>query len=323
MRTEPSAIDQVFRHWPAEWPTRAQAFASLPGTVYVNCENIQRHLESWGDALPAPGCVAPPWRSAVLYWTSRLLRNAGTCHTMVLLHAIDPDPASEDVLLRDHFELHGLVFRHDRGRETFLSGLFCFLIPQDGFLPRFPDGAEYLPGSVLGAHRASSPSLRHASSLATAICGSESVQASDAASLRNPTCWTNDAFTDVTTCLFTFGFANCRNIVQRECGRTSPPKPWRKSGVPTVRYRVLGIDGAATAARGTSEVSDPNGPPRRLSLHIVRGHFAHYSPERPLFGKYAGTFWMPQHVRGSPSAGVVVKDYRVGPPPLATAGAAR
>ena len=49
------------------------------------------------------------------------------------------------------------------------------------------------------------------------------------------------------------------------------------------------------------------------ALHICRGHFATYSPDKPLFGKHAGTFWVPAHVRGNAERGVVAKDYRVLP----------
>ena len=46
------------------------------------------------------------------------------------------------------------------------------------------------------------------------------------------------------------------------------------------------------------------------ALHICRGHFATYA-DRPLFGKYRGTFWVPMHVRGVVEAGRTAKDYSV------------
>lgn len=48
-------------------------------------------------------------------------------------------------------------------------------------------------------------------------------------------------------------------------------------------------------------------------LHLVRGHFATYSKERPLFGKYEGTFWRPEHEAGNPSVAVVRKTYVMKP----------
>lgn len=46
------------------------------------------------------------------------------------------------------------------------------------------------------------------------------------------------------------------------------------------------------------------------ALHICRGHFANYD-EKPLFGKYTGTFWRPAHARGDSSIGKVNKDYEI------------
>lgn len=318
MRSQPSAIDQVLRHWPAEWPTRPHEFANLPGFVYVNCDNIFRHLDSYEDAsVPMAGCVAPPWPLAVLFWSHRLQANAGTCHSVAVLRAHDPAPDDET------FQIHGVVVQHEsRGSRGILSGLFSLVLPKDGFLPRAPDGREGIPGYVLGRHHYSTPALRFAATMAITLCGPRALEAAVIGASVSST-WLDDTLRDIQTCLFAFGFANCRNVVQRERGRTNPPKPWQQAGVPTVRYRVLAVDGRATAADDPSEPGDPSAPKRKLSLHIVRGHFARYTPERPLFGKYTGTFWMPQHVRGSPTAGVVVKDYAVGPPALAGAGSAR
>lgn len=54
-----------------------------------------------------------------------------------------------------------------------------------------------------------------------------------------------------------------------------------------------------------------------LPLHKVRGHFADYTA-RPLFGRYRGVFWVPAHLRGNPTMGVVTKDYHIEPPERAT-----
>lgn len=47
--------------------------------------------------------------------------------------------------------------------------------------------------------------------------------------------------------------------------------------------------------------------------HQVRGHFAHYSEEHPLFGKYPGTFWREPHYAGNPAIARVRKQYDVSP----------
>lgn len=49
----------------------------------------------------------------------------------------------------------------------------------------------------------------------------------------------------------------------------------------------------------------------KKALHLVRGHFAVYTPERPLLGKFVGQVWRAPHWRGIEDEGVVTKDYEV------------
>jgi hypothetical protein len=53
--------------------------------------------------------------------------------------------------------------------------------------------------------------------------------------------------------------------------------------------------------------------PTMTAHHVVRGHFAQYTAEKPLFGKYVGTFWRDAHTRGDKAAGEVAKDYTITP----------
>jgi hypothetical protein len=46
-------------------------------------------------------------------------------------------------------------------------------------------------------------------------------------------------------------------------------------------------------------------------VHLCRGHFATYTDQAPLFGKYVGRFWIPPHARGDRARGIVIKDYEV------------
>ena len=51
--------------------------------------------------------------------------------------------------------------------------------------------------------------------------------------------------------------------------------------------------------------------------HSVRGHFRHYHPDRPMFGRriegatIGRTIWVPEHKRGDDSYGEITKDYEV------------
>ena len=46
-------------------------------------------------------------------------------------------------------------------------------------------------------------------------------------------------------------------------------------------------------------------------IHLYRGHFKSYSPEKPLFGKLAGRYWWQWSVRGNKELGAVDKDYNM------------
>lgn len=50
---------------------------------------------------------------------------------------------------------------------------------------------------------------------------------------------------------------------------------------------------------------------RGLPLHHVRGSFATYTPERPLFGKWVGRLWRDGHTRGDKSLGTIHHEYHV------------
>lgn len=51
-----------------------------------------------------------------------------------------------------------------------------------------------------------------------------------------------------------------------------------------------------------------------MPRHVCRGHFAEYGPEFSkglLFGKYAGRFFIPPHLKGDKKNGIVEKDYAI------------
>jgi hypothetical protein len=111
--------------------------------------------------------------------------------------------------------------------------------------------------------------------------------------------------------LLALSFMNCKNVaVSDNEPRPLTPREERAGQRPWVRFKTLDIGPMRTVLR-TEGDSDTVGLKR--ALHVCRGHFATYSEERPLFGKYAGRFWIPNHVRGSAASGTVVKDYRVNP----------
>ena len=111
--------------------------------------------------------------------------------------------------------------------------------------------------------------------------------------------------------LLAISFLHCKNVrVQEEESQLSRQERRRleRAGIEPVRFKTLDIapmrqileyEGGA-AAVGIQR-----------ALHICRGHFATYTEDKPLFGRHAGTFWVPAHVKGSVKEGIVGKDYRV------------
>lgn len=112
--------------------------------------------------------------------------------------------------------------------------------------------------------------------------------------------------------LLALSFMHCKNIVLES---NDPDRHLnnerRKAGLkPFVRYHTINIEPMKKVLKteGNSEIEG-----LKRALHICRGHFSTYSEEKPLFGRVAGTFWIPSHVRGSIKEGVVVSDYKVNP----------
>lgn len=82
----------------------------------------------------------------------------------------------------------------------------------------------------------------------------------------------------------------------------------RQMDRPPVIYKTIEIEPMGKKSNssnsGTCEVST-------MPLHICRGHFRTYTDENKLFGKLTGTFWIPQHAKGSLNNGQHVSDYKI------------
>lgn len=112
--------------------------------------------------------------------------------------------------------------------------------------------------------------------------------------------------------LLGLSFLHCKNVTRI----VHRPEAWhvrgfrKRHGRSPVSYYTLNIEPMKEVLRREGH-SETVGIAK--ALHICRGHFANYD-EKPLFGKYTGTFWKPAHVRGSLKHGAVVKDYAVKAP---------
>ena len=118
--------------------------------------------------------------------------------------------------------------------------------------------------------------------------------------------------------LLTLAFMNCKNVNRIDVSHAENPKPKvaRRNRLPETKFYTLAIGPMVDVLRSEGR-SEATGITK--AMHICRGHFAHYTPDKPLFGRYVGTFWRPMHVRGNEAVGKIVKDYEVKTPSI-TAG---
>lgn len=134
---------------------------------------------------------------------------------------------------------------------------------------------------------------------AIATCDTDALREQILSSLRIP--------------LLTISFMHCKNVRQIEVEEDAPRRKWlKRMKCNKIRYSTLNIDPMREVLK--SNGSESQGIGLKKALHICRGHFATYSDDKPLFGRVSGTFWKPQHVRGSKEHGEIVKEYEVHAP---------
>lgn len=110
----------------------------------------------------------------------------------------------------------------------------------------------------------------------------------------------------------TLFFLSCRNVDLKP--HDNDPKQVRRAvkryggTSDSYRYHTLIVRPAG---------SKPGTPGEEVGImprHVCRGHISRYGPEFNkglLFGKYAGQFFIPPHMRGNKKNGIVEKDYEV------------
>lgn len=107
---------------------------------------------------------------------------------------------------------------------------------------------------------------------------------------------------------------NCKNINYIDYDPNSGI-PWRnqkngkkKPKPPYVQYKILEIQ---PMKQKTQTRGKPAMEKKEERLHTVRGHFKTFTPEHPLFGKYAGTYWWGDCIKGNAEFGLTEKDYHI------------
>ena len=116
----------------------------------------------------------------------------------------------------------------------------------------------------------------------------------------------------VLTVLLSLARMNCRNVTLRPTSSAQKGKRGRKppSKQPATVWHEIVIN-SVPKSRSTSNTRTWGSDDSIIRLHRVRGHFEDYTQGKGLFGKVKGVFWMPDHERGSKSAGEVISSYRL------------
>lgn len=113
---------------------------------------------------------------------------------------------------------------------------------------------------------------------------------------------------------FALSLMNCKNVELIDDQRRLSRQEYRRmkrDNKPLIDYKWLRIKQLQKRVQSDMERHSKNG---RTRLHFVRAHWATYTSDAPLFGKYEGTFFKPSHVRGNLASGVVAKGYKVNKP---------
>jgi len=112
----------------------------------------------------------------------------------------------------------------------------------------------------------------------------------------------------VDSCLLAISFMHCKNIslVDNEPKKNDAG---RNRYGPKIAFKTLLINPMKKVLETEGDIHH-NG--LKKALHICRGHFKTYEDGKGLFGRYPGTYWWSDQVRGKIENGIVEKDYSVG-----------
>ena len=118
------------------------------------------------------------------------------------------------------------------------------------------------------------------------------------------------ALVDLSAIYKIFSIINCANIeyVVNKPDEKLQRKRAKKNKLPLKDYYTLVIK-RKRQYHAYDKVQGQGANDTRL--HMCRGHFKTYTPERPLFGRYTGTYWWQEQMRGNAALGEIEKDYAV------------
>jgi len=117
-------------------------------------------------------------------------------------------------------------------------------------------------------------------------------------------------YSQIFPCLLAINFMHCKNVViKKNIYPDHEIREYQKRyGKPPVKYYTIDIEPAKTILKNEGGIHQVG---LQKALHLCRGHFKHFEEGGGLFGKYHGTYWWPQIMRGNKEFGEVKKDYNV------------
>ena len=123
----------------------------------------------------------------------------------------------------------------------------------------------------------------------------------------------NEVMADLATSRLYLDVLNCQNIVTKD---VVPPeklnrKRIRNGKLPLYTYKILEVVKGKPKSKNAGSVPWDYQSPASVRFHLCRGHFKTFTPDKPLFGKYSGTFWWNPQSRGNKEVGEIEKDYEV------------
>ncbi len=267
----------VGRGGPARW----RDSSLVRDAIVIDVRGVYSHwmANDGGSYMYEDHHVAPPWQNAMLVYANSVMN-------VLAMHMISWDIESEGEWERQWQPEHGdHVIEWDRVRWVISATVFSGGQHSSGI--RVPTAgpmvwwriAVYPDGEIADIHW-------------TLLAKDMDVHDFDNALM---------------TTLATLDLCNCVNVHVAEPTRSVPRAQRRRIARTGVRFSEIHIRPQSVSYRGKG----PGVPFADMPFHGVRGHFSEYGVNGKglLFGKLAGRFWIPPHVRGSKTEGEVLQEY--------------
>lgn len=284
------------------------AFVLLATNV---AENIMEMNKGEFDVRRDLPNIAPSFENIVIEWSLKDKFMGSIGHYAVIINSCDREKEPDAACWTREFNgvdvrwsCNAFVFKVDKqlGQAIYIGHMFWGVAPDGGFashrkiLSEVPDikVGDVTPGITCTASNVATK--------AYVAHGQDQEGAS------------NDLFAISKVPLMSLCFLHAKNVTiqKSEAPSAKQMKSWRKRGKPLFRYHTISIDQRHTQRVVSGGPSTSHGG--HNAIHICRGHFKKFTPEKPLLGKHVGIYWWPMMVRGSKEEGVVIKDYDIQAP---------